>query len=264
MFRNILINNFDSTWQKFNRFSLNLINPPETSCYKTDGAASDAEREQIENGRLVLIIRRSQDEYLLAYRDKDGDYQEHPITDEKIVKTLSNKTINSAQAVLEITPTINTLLIQLNSKTHISTSHGFATNTGFNLVGAAVVYVAGLISLPFIAGSKTLIDWKTRHPKSKDKINLAVEKIRTMEDNDFQTLRSRVTQEYHQSVATSNSSRKIIKELSDNAVINTDQIRQDLMDYLQEPKNNGKKLFCKVMELADRKTEKLADVKFVP
>jgi hypothetical protein len=117
------------------------------------------------------------------------------------------------------------------------------------------VYMLGFISIPLRAGIKTITDWISRKPMANDQITPVVEKLNTMNEEEFGLLSHKITSQYQQTCTTSNSSRKIIKQMNGQiAPTNTDLCKANIAKYLENPKNNGKKLFCKIVDITNHGT----------
>ena len=95
-----------------------------------------------------------------------------------------------------------------------------------------------------------------RKTMPQGRINCAVNKIESMQPHDFTILSSHITSQYQEGCTTSHSSSKMIRRLrGDNIPHKNPNITQnpqvDLAHYLQKSKNNGKKLFCKIVDLVE-------------
>lgn len=145
----------------------------------------------------------------------------------------------------------NHLLLTLHSKSFINDVRRFEPIA----IGLAkcLFFCVGLVCLPVIAGAKTLFDLATRHPIPENKIKPVIHKIQQMDENRFRSLSRHITQKYQQNCTTSNSSRKIIKELNAHPSLqDLHQNQSDLIEYMSDIKNNGKKLFCTVASLIQK------------
>lgn len=247
MFDNLFGRNCTSIWKKFTRLSqpiqthgfisLNMDQPKEVI-------------EQIENGTHVFILK-NHGCFEIAYADKDGDYKTVHLNEFEhadiinSLKRIPNQSFyeNGHEIDLPLNESmvdsINELLT--DSKFKITTNTSAPTQNLFEYLAGGISYVAGCILTLPIAGIKTLIDWKSRSPISKEKSEMIAEHVRDMEPGSFSTLVENIRSKYQQSCTTSDSSRKMIKALNQLT-------RLPLRDYMSDQNNNGKKLFCTVVK----------------
>ena len=248
---NLFMRNLTGTWKRF--MQINLFTSHATTAYLISGAPSENAIQQVKDGTLILLIKKDNG-YSIAFRDKDGDYQEREMTDPSIITAFDHYKstpilLENNQVYPNLLKDINNRLAVDNSASVISSGRSPIASTGIGVLVAAATLIVGVIATPFIAGIKTLFDWATRKPLSKDKMTPAVAIIKGMQDSDFDELTKQVTKKYHQGLNTSNSSRIMIKQFNgQNTSQSRDQDKADLIRYIEDPINNGKKLFRTVLD----------------
>lgn len=259
MLRNIFKQNLDGTWKEY----INFVKPSSgTSAYLINHEPSNENIEDIKHGSLILIIRNPDQTYTIAYADKDGDYQKRSMKIRSIIQQLNHCSPSSVSCLENnsrasiLVPKINDWLEERDSKSKI---HQYLPNldvTGVSYFATFVVGVIGFIAIPFIVAAKSLFDWVTRKSMTKDKVLRLADTITAMGDHEFVRLSNKITQTYQKTCTTSNSSRKIIKQFRGqnqdaNIPQNIKQDKTDLVDYMRDHQNNGKKLFCTVANLVE-------------
>lgn len=258
MFRDLLKRNLKGTWKGY----IDLVKPSYgTRAYLRDHAPSRQDIENIKERSLILFIKNIDETYTIAYVDKDGDYQVRSMRMRSIINQLNryqvhlNPRLENNAITPDIIDKINNWLEEHHSHHMVQTTYS-ADPTGWTVFGTCIIAVVGFISVPFIAGIKSLMDWATRKPMTENKSTLAADHITAMSDHAFVGLSNKITQKYDQTCTTSNSSRKMIKQLKGqnhdgHIPQNITQDKIALINYMKDPKNNGKKLFCTVAKLVD-------------
>src|SRR5438105_3101184 len=74
MFRSILKNNWDGAFARYGQFVRDHFTSKKVSAILTFYELSENRIAQVERGELIVIIKTDK-KYMLAYADKDGDYQ---------------------------------------------------------------------------------------------------------------------------------------------------------------------------------------------